>query len=152
MIITDDTLVIANTYVQQHKRQLYTWTSPEGQYGNQAGFIICCWRLRSSIQSAKTRLGADCGWDYELLTENSDLNWRKKRHPLDHPSDKWSESGSVMSNPMDNKVHVILQSRIVQWVAFPSSRESSQPRSLVLQVDSSPAEPQGQPLDHSDKT
>ena len=25
-------LVIANTLFQQHKRRLYTWTSPEGQY------------------------------------------------------------------------------------------------------------------------
>ena len=25
-------LVIANTLFQQHKRQLYTWTSPDGQY------------------------------------------------------------------------------------------------------------------------
>ena len=25
-------LVIANTHFQQHKRRLYTWTSPDGQY------------------------------------------------------------------------------------------------------------------------
>ena len=30
-----------------------------------------------SIESAKTRLGADCGSDHELLIANSDLNWRK---------------------------------------------------------------------------
>ena len=28
----ENTLVIANTPFQQHKRQLYTWTSPDGQY------------------------------------------------------------------------------------------------------------------------
>ena len=28
----ENTLVIANTLFQQHKRQLYTWTSPESQY------------------------------------------------------------------------------------------------------------------------
>ena len=27
--------VIANTLFQQHKRRLYTWTSPDGQYQNQ---------------------------------------------------------------------------------------------------------------------
>ena len=27
----ENTLVIANTLFQQHKRRLYTWTSPEGQ-------------------------------------------------------------------------------------------------------------------------
>ena len=28
----ENVLVIANTLFQQHKRRLYTWTSPEGQY------------------------------------------------------------------------------------------------------------------------
>ena len=28
----ESTLVIANTLFQQHKRRLYTWTSPDGQY------------------------------------------------------------------------------------------------------------------------
>ena len=28
----ENTLVIANTLFQQHKRGLYTWTSPGGQY------------------------------------------------------------------------------------------------------------------------
>ena len=31
----ENTLVIANTLFQQHKKRLYTWTSPEGQYQNQ---------------------------------------------------------------------------------------------------------------------
>ena len=28
----ENTLVIANTLFQQHKRRLYTWTSPDGQH------------------------------------------------------------------------------------------------------------------------
>ena len=28
----ENALVIANTIFQQHKRQLYTWTSTDGQY------------------------------------------------------------------------------------------------------------------------
>ena len=28
----ENALVIANTHFQQHKRRLYTWTSPDGQY------------------------------------------------------------------------------------------------------------------------
>ena len=34
---------------------------------NQIDYILCSQRWRSSIQSAKTRLGADCGSDHELL-------------------------------------------------------------------------------------
>ena len=33
-------LVTANTFFQQHKRQLYTWTSPNGQYRNQTDYIF----------------------------------------------------------------------------------------------------------------
>ena len=42
-------------------------------------------------------------------------------------------------------VHGILQARILEWVAFPFSRESSQLRSPTVQADSLSAEPQGKP-------
>ena len=32
---------IANTLFQQHKRRLYTWTSPDGQRRNQIDYILC---------------------------------------------------------------------------------------------------------------
>ncbi|CAF4364413.1 unnamed protein product, partial [Rotaria magnacalcarata] len=60
-------LFITNTCFQQPKRRLYTWTSPNGQYKNQIDYILCSQRWRSSIQLAKTRPGADCGSDHELL-------------------------------------------------------------------------------------
>ena len=41
--------------------------SPDGQYQNQINYILCSQIWRNSIQSAKTRLGADCGLDHELL-------------------------------------------------------------------------------------
>ena len=63
----ENALVMANTLFQQHKRWLYTWTSPDGQHRNQTDHILCSQRWRSSIQSAKTRPGADCGSDHELL-------------------------------------------------------------------------------------
>ena len=63
----ENALVIANTLFQQQKRRLYTWTSPDGQNWNQIDYILCSQRWRIFIQSAKTRLGADCGSDCELL-------------------------------------------------------------------------------------
>ena len=60
-------MIIENTLFQQHKRRLYTWTSPYDQHQNQTHYILCSQRWRSSIQSAKTRPGADCGSDHELL-------------------------------------------------------------------------------------
>ena len=63
----ENALVIANTLFQRHKRKLYTWTSPDGQHRNQIDYILCSQSWRSSIQSAKTRQGADFGSDHELL-------------------------------------------------------------------------------------
>ena len=65
----ENTLVIANTLFQQHKRRLYTWTSPDGQQRNQIDSILCRQSWRSSIESAKTRPGADCGSDHELIAK-----------------------------------------------------------------------------------
>ena len=66
----ENALVIANTLFQQHKRRLYTWTWPDGQHRNQIDSILCSQRWRSSIQSAKTRPGADCGSDYDSSFPN----------------------------------------------------------------------------------
>ena len=63
----ENALVVANTLFQQHNRRLYTWTSPDGQYQNQIDYNLCSQRWRSSIQSAKTTLGADCRSDHEIL-------------------------------------------------------------------------------------
>ena len=63
----ENALVIANILFQKHKRRLYTWISPDGQHRNQIDYILCSQRWRSSIQSAKTRPGVDCGSDHELL-------------------------------------------------------------------------------------
>ena len=50
---------------------------------------------------------------------------------------------------MDYTVHGILQARLLEWVAFPFSRDlpnpGIKPMSPTLQVDSLPAEPQGKP-------
>ena len=70
-------LVIANTLFQQHKRRLYTWTSPDGQHRNQIDYILCSQSWRSSTQSAKTRPGADCSSDHELLIANFRLKLKK---------------------------------------------------------------------------
>ena len=73
----ENALVIANILFQQHKRRLYTWTSPDGQHQNQSDYILCSQRWRSSIQSAKTRPGADCGLDHELLIARFRLKLKK---------------------------------------------------------------------------
>ena len=70
----ENTLVIANTLFQQHKRRRYTWTSPDGQHQNQIDYILCSQRWRSSIQSTKTRLGMTVAQIIKSLWPYSDLN------------------------------------------------------------------------------
>ena len=59
---------------------------------------------------------------------------------------KWvAQSFLTLCDPMYYAVHGILQARVLEWVAFPFSRGSSQPRSPSLQADYLPVELQGKP-------
>ena len=73
----ENTLVIANTFFQQHKKRLCTWTLPDGRYQNQIDYILCSQRWKNSVQAAKTRPGADCGSDHELLIAKFRLKLKK---------------------------------------------------------------------------
>ena len=53
------------------------WTSPDGQYPNQINCILCNQRWRSSIQSVKTRPGADCGSNHEFHVAKFRLQLQK---------------------------------------------------------------------------
>ena len=73
----ENALVIANTLFQQHKRRLYTWTSPDGQHWNQM-IIFYADKDEDALYSQQKQ-------DQELtvaqimnsLLPNSDSNWRK---------------------------------------------------------------------------
>ena len=73
----ENTLVIANTLFQQHKRRLYTWTSPGAQHRNQIDYMLCSQKWRSSTQSANTRQEADCDSDHELLIAKFRMKLKK---------------------------------------------------------------------------
>ena len=74
----ENALVIANTLFQQHKRRLYTWTSPDGQHRIR---LITFFAGKDgdalSIESAKTRPGDDCGLDHESLIAKFRLKLKK---------------------------------------------------------------------------
>ena len=67
----------SSSFYMNSTLELYTWTSPDGQYWNQIDYILCSQRWRSSIQAAKTRLGADCGSDHEPLIAKFRLKLKK---------------------------------------------------------------------------
>jgi len=64
--MTND-LVLTNTTFKHHPRRLYTWSSPGDRTRNQIDYIMVPKRWQSSIQNVKTRPGADCGSDHQML-------------------------------------------------------------------------------------
>ena len=72
----ENTLVRANSLFQQHKRPLYTWTSPDGQYWNQIDYILQPEKEKLYLVS-KTRPGANCGSDHEDLIAKFRLKLKK---------------------------------------------------------------------------
>ena len=66
-------LVIANTIFQQHKRRLYTWTSPDGQHANQIVFFAA-----KDGEALYSQQKQDREWTaaqiMNYLLPNSDLN------------------------------------------------------------------------------
>ena len=59
------------------QEKTYIWTSADDQHQNQIDYILCSQRWRSSIESAKTRQGGDCGSDHEILIVKFRLNMNK---------------------------------------------------------------------------
>ena len=70
----ENALVIANTFFQQHKRRLYTWTLSDGQHRNQTDYILCNQRRRSSLSQQKQDRELTVAQIMNSLLPNSDLD------------------------------------------------------------------------------
>ena len=73
----ENTLVIENTLFQQHKRRLYTWTSPDGQHRNQIDYVLCSQRWTTLYSQQKQDWELTVAQIMSSLLPNSDLNRRK---------------------------------------------------------------------------
>ena len=100
----ENMLVISNTLFPQPKRRLYTWTSPDDQYRNQTDYVLCSQRCRLCKQSAKTRLGAACSSDHELLIAKFRLKLKrvdKTTRPFMYDLNQIPYTVEVMNNSRD---------------------------------------------------
>ena len=70
----ENALVIANTLFQQHKRRLYTWTSPDGQHRNQIDYILCSQNGEALYSQQKQDREWTVAQIINSLLPNSDLN------------------------------------------------------------------------------
>ena len=73
----DQRSILGLLYWQADSLQLSHEGSPKEKISHQIDYILCSQRWRSSIQSAKTRLGADYGSDHELLIAKFRLKLKK---------------------------------------------------------------------------
>jgi len=72
----ENVLVKANVLFQKHKRRLYTWTSPDGQYKIRL-IIFFAAKDREVLYSQQKQPGADYGSDNELLIAKFRLKLKK---------------------------------------------------------------------------
>ena len=70
----ENTLVIANTLFQQHKRRLYTWTSPDGQHQNKIDYIFAAKDGEALYSQQKQERELTVAQIMNSLLPNSDLN------------------------------------------------------------------------------
>ena len=127
-------------FSKQHKRRLYTWTSPDGQHQNQIDYILSGQRWRYSIQSAKTRPGADCGSDHELLIAKFKLKLKKVekttrpfRYDLNQiPYDYTVESGKQTQGIRSNRQSAW---RTMDWSSWhwTGGRDQDRPQGKEIQ-------------------
>ena len=69
----ENTLAIANTFFQQHKRRLYTWTSPDGRYWNQIYYFFAA----KDGEILYSQQKQDWSLDHELLIAKYRLKFKK---------------------------------------------------------------------------
>ena len=67
-------LVIANTLFKQHKRRLYTWTSPDGQHQNQTDIFFAAKDGEALYSQQKQDQELTVAQIMNSLLPNSDLN------------------------------------------------------------------------------
>ena len=70
-------LITANTILEHHPRHLYTWTSSDKKTRNQIDYIIMDQKWKSALKNAKTRPGADCNTDPQLLVIDMQVRLKK---------------------------------------------------------------------------
>ena len=70
----ENALVIANTLFQQHKRRLYTWTTPDGRHQSQIDFIFAAKDGEALYSQQKQDWELTVAQIMNTILPNSDLN------------------------------------------------------------------------------
>ena len=77
----ESTLVVANALFQQHKRRLYTWTSPDGQYQNEKLYSLHL-KMEKLYRVNKNKTGIQLWLRSWIPYWKITYNWKKITRPF----------------------------------------------------------------------
>ena len=100
---------------------------PPSPYDRHLSYEVWLWLTENPI--GQRSLTTVCG-----VAKSSDMTVQSERERnglLRESEVKVNQSCPTLCDPMDYTVHGILQARILEWIAFPFSRGSSQPRDWI---------------------
>ena len=106
---SSNNLTIANTLFQKHPRHLYTWISPDNRTRNQIDYITLSQKWKSNIKNVRTRPGADCNSDHQLLWAEIRFQLKKMEHPLPPIRLDYNAMGPAYRITVENKFETLLQ-------------------------------------------
>jgi exonuclease III len=160
----ENSLCIMNTKFKQHKRRLYTWTSPNGLHRNQIDYILCQQRWKSSVQSTRTLPGADCGTDHELLVAGMRIKLKKvnrtslpKRYDLENipakyaievrnrfsaldtvernPEELWEEISEIVKEEAKRNIPTLTKKKKSKWLSEQAIKIADERRKMKARGD-----------------
>ena len=102
-------LAVTNTLFEHHPRHLYTWISPGKKTRNQTDYITMSQKWTSYIKNVRTRTGADCNSDHQLLTIEIKLILKKMDHPTPPMRLDYKTLGSKYRTAVSNRFEILLQ-------------------------------------------
>lgn len=102
-------MVITNTLFKHHQRRLYTWTSPNGEYKNHIDYCLISSKWKSSIENIKTKPGADCGSDHQLLVAKLRIHLKHYKKPQHktiqyiYSKKEWERFGTIIQQKLKHE-------------------------------------------------
>ena len=109
------------------------------------------WQTRGECREEVEKWMMPAYWNSRIQQQRMNMFWGSEVLHWTPVLCLITQSCPTLWDPMDgsppgSSIHGILQARIQEWVAIPSSRGSSQPRSPTLQADSLLSEPSGKTM------
>ena len=88
-------MALANTMFEQHPRQMYTWTSSDGNTRNQIDYMSIVQRWKTSLMNFRTCPAADCDTDHQLLVATVKVRLARRQRQHGNQKTTSATAGSI---------------------------------------------------------